>query len=126
MESQEKQMEVQRLVDLIGKEWLEVKRSKENSVDAHNFLARWVLCSYDDERIGNIKVPFRYKYLVKQWVPKKLPPFDTKFYADKRMYCIAPSSLHGLGIFSMDGIKVKYKGLSKIMEYVKWCYNYKD
>jgi hypothetical protein len=38
------------------------------------FLAEGGSCSYDDESIGDIEVPLRYKHLVKQWVPKELPP----------------------------------------------------
>ena len=34
------------------------------------------------------------------------------------------SSLHGLGIFSMDGIKVSYNKVIKLMEYVRPCYDY--
>ena len=40
------------------------------------------------------------------------------------MYHIAPSSLHGLGIFSMDGIKVSYGTITELMEYVKPLYRY--
>jgi hypothetical protein len=63
-------------------------------------------CSYDNERIDDIEVPLRYKHIVKQWVPKDLPKIDTDFYVNERIYWISPSSLHGLGLFSMDGIKV--------------------
>jgi hypothetical protein len=31
------------------------------------------------------------------------------------MYHIAPSSLHGLGLFSMDGIKVNYDTIIELM-----------
>jgi hypothetical protein len=34
------------------------------------------------------------------------------------MYHIAPSSLHGLGLFSMDGIQVGYGTITELMEYV--------
>ena len=40
------------------------------------------------------------------------------------MYQIAPSSLHGLGLFSMDGIKVGYGTITKLMEYVGPLYKY--
>jgi hypothetical protein len=40
------------------------------------FLVEGGSCSYDDESIGDIDVPLRYKHLVKQWVPKELPPID--------------------------------------------------
>jgi hypothetical protein len=72
-----------------------------------SFLAEGGSCAYDDESIGYIEVPLRYKHLVKQWVPKELPPIDVDFVVNNRIYCIAPSSLHSLGLFSMDGIIVK-------------------
>ena len=72
------------------------------------FLAEVGSCSYNDEIIGDIDVPIRYNHLVKQWVPKELPPIYVDFVVNNRTYRIAPSSLHGLGIFSMDGIIVKY------------------
>ena len=64
------------------------------------FLAEGGSFSYDDERIGDIEVPLRYKHLVKQWVPKELP-IDVDFIVNNRTYHIALSSLHGLGIFFM-------------------------
>jgi hypothetical protein len=51
-------------------------------------------------------VPLRYKHIVKQWVPKDIPKINTNFCVNEGIYWITPSSLHGLGIFSMDGIKV--------------------
>jgi hypothetical protein len=71
-------------------------------------------------------VPLRYKHLVKQWVLKELPLLDTDFIVNNRTYHIAPSSLHGLGLFSMDGIIVKYNTVTKFMDYVRSCYNYND
>jgi hypothetical protein len=82
-------------------------------------------CSYDDETIGDIEVPLRYKHLVKQWVPKDLPHLNTDFCVNKRIFRIAPSSLHGLGLFCMDGIKVGYERCTELMEYVKPYYNYR-
>ena len=38
------------------------------------FLAEGGSCFYDHESIEDIEVPLGYKHLVKQWVPKKLPP----------------------------------------------------
>jgi hypothetical protein len=90
------------------------------------FLVEGGSCSYDDESIGDIDVPLRYKHLVKQWVPKELPPIDFDFVVNNRTYHIAPSSLHGLGIFSMDGIIVKYNTVTELMDYVGPCYNYND
>jgi hypothetical protein len=90
------------------------------------FLAEGGSCSYDDESIGDIEVPLRYKHLVKQWVPKELPPIDVDFIVNNRTYHIAPSSLHGLGLFSMDGITVKYNTVTELMDYVRPCYNYND
>ena len=90
------------------------------------FLAEGGSCSYDDETIGDIEVPPRYQHLVKQWVPEELPPLDTDFSVKNRMYRIAPSSLHGLGLFSMDGITIKYNIVIELMDYVGPCYNYND
>ena len=90
------------------------------------FFAEGGSCSYDDESIGDTEVPLRYKHLLKQWVPKELLELDIDFCVNERMYCIAPSSIHGLGLFSMDGIKVKYGGLVELMDYVEPCYNYGD
>jgi hypothetical protein len=90
------------------------------------FLSKGGSCSYDDESIGDIEVPLRYKHLLKKWVPKELPPLDTDFIVNNRTYHIAPSSLHGLGIFSMDGIIVKYNTITELMDYVRPCYDYSD
>ena len=90
------------------------------------FLVEWGSCSYDDETIGNIDVPLRYKHLVKQWELKDLPPLNTYFCVNERIFWIAPSSLHGLGLFCMDGIKVSYERCIELMEYVGPCYNYRD
>jgi hypothetical protein len=90
------------------------------------FLAEGGSCSYDDESIGDIDVPLMYKHLVKQWVPKELPPIDVDFVVNNRTYRIAPSSLHGMGIFSMDGITVKYNRVFGLMEYFRSCYDYSD
>ena len=72
------------------------------------FLAGGGSCSYDDETIGDIKVPLRYKNLVKQWVPKDIPQLNTIFCVNEKIYRIALSPLHGLVLFCMDGIKVGY------------------
>jgi hypothetical protein len=69
-------------------------------------------------------MPLRYKYLVQQWAPKELPEMDTDFFIGGRMYRISPSSLHGLGLFSMDGIKVGYGTITELMEYVRPLYKY--
>jgi hypothetical protein len=82
------------------------------------FLAEGGSCSYDDERIGDIDIPLRYKRLLKQWVPKELPALDTNLCVNETMYHISPSSIHGLGLFSMDDIKVKYGRLVELFEYV--------
>lgn len=82
------------------------------------FLVKGGSCSYDHESIDDIKVPLRYKHIVKQWVPKDLPEINTDFCVNERIYRITPSSLHGLGLFSMDGIKVCYDGLTELMKYV--------
>ncbi len=49
---------------------------------------------------------------------------DTDFFISGRMYRIALSSLHGLGLFSMDGIKVGYGNVNELMEYVGPLYRY--
>jgi hypothetical protein len=90
------------------------------------FLARGGSCSYDDETKGDIEVPLRYKHLVKEWVPKELPLVNTEFCVNERTFRIAPSSLHGLGLFCMDGINVGYNTYTELMEYVGPCYNYSD
>ena len=90
------------------------------------FLLSRGSCSYDDESVGDIKVPLSYKHLVKQWVPKELPLLGTDFSVNNRMYCIEPSSLHGLWIFYMDGISIKYNIVTELMDYVGPCYNYSD
>ena len=64
------------------------------------FLKGGGSCSYDDEIVGDIEVPLRYKHLVKQWVPRDLPQVNTNFCVNERIYRIASSSLHGLGLFA--------------------------
>ena len=90
------------------------------------FLAGGGSCSYDDDIIGDIEVPLRYRHLVKQWVPRDIPQFNTNFCVKERIYRIALSSLHGLGLFCMDGIKVGYDRCTKLMEYVAPFYSYND
>ena len=90
------------------------------------FLANGGSCSYDDETKGDIKVPFRYTHIEKEWVPNELPPINTDFFVNEMIYRIDPSSLHGLGLFSMDGIKVCYNKVFKLFKYVGPCYNYND
>ena len=72
------------------------------------FVAEGGSCSYDDETIDDIEVPLRYKHLFNQWVPKDITQLNIYFCVNDRIYQIAPSSLHGLGLFCMDGIKVGY------------------
>jgi hypothetical protein len=90
------------------------------------FLAKGGSCYYDHESINDIEVPLRYTHIVKQWVPKDLPEINIDFCVNERIYRIAPSSLHGLDLFSMDGIKFCYDGLTELMEYVGPYYIYKD
>ena len=90
------------------------------------FLEKRGSCSYYHERIDDIEVPLRYKHIVKRWVPKDIPEINIVFCVNERIYWIAPSPLHGLGIFSMDGIKVCYERLTELMEYVRPCYIYKE
>ena len=67
-----------------------------------------------------------YKHLVKQWVPRDLPQFNTDFCVNDRIYRIALSPLHGLGLFRMDDLKVGYHKCTELMEYVGPSYNYND
>ena len=83
-------------------------------------------CGYDNECIDEIELPMRYRHLVKLWIPKELAQVDMNLFLNGRAYHIAPSSLHGLGIFSMDGIKVSYGTEIKLMEYAGPCYKYND
>ena len=71
-------------------------------------------------------MPLRYQNLVKQWVPRDLPQVNTDFCVNKRIYRIASSSLHGLGLFCMDGINVGYDRCIELMEYVGPFYDYSD
>ena len=71
-------------------------------------------------------MPLRYKHLVKQWVHMDLPQVNTDFCVNERIYRIALSSLHGLGLFSMNGIKVGHGRCIQLMEYVEPYYNYSD
>ena len=86
------------------------------------FLQGGGSCSYDDETVGDIDVPLRYQHLVKQWLSSNLLKGNTDFCVNERIYRIAPSSLHGLGLFCMDG----YGRSTELMEYVGPCYNYND
>ena len=72
------------------------------------FLVEGGSCSYDDETIGNIEVPLRYKHPVKQLVPKDISELNTDFCVNEKIYRTVSLSLHGLGLFCMDGIKVSY------------------
>ena len=90
------------------------------------FIANEGSCNYDAESIGDIEFPLRYRHLVQRWVPNKLPQVDTDLFINGRMYSIAPSSLHGLGTFSMDDIKVGYGTIAELMEYVGPLYKYNN
>ena len=82
------------------------------------FVYKGRSCGYDNECIDDIEFSLRYKHLVKRWLPKELPQVDTDFFLNGRTYCIAPSSLHGLELFSMDGINLSYGTETELMEYV--------
>ena len=90
----------------------------------HFFLVEGGSRSYEDETLGDIEVPLRYKHILKQWVPKDIPQLTTYFCVNERIYRIAPSSLHGLGLFCMDDIMVSYNSCIELMEYVGIYYNY--
>ena len=72
------------------------------------FLSAEGSCDYDNERICDIDFPLKYTNIVKCWLPKEVPQVDTGFFLNWRIYHISTSSLHGLGLFSLDGIMVKY------------------
>ena len=99
------------------------KICKKSTKHMQLFLDKGGSCFYDDESKGDIKVPFWYTHIEKEWVPNELPPINTDFCVNERIYHIAPSSLHGLGLFSMDDIKVSYNKVVELMEYVGPCYN---
>ena len=90
------------------------------------FISNRGSCNYDAERIGDIEFPLRYRHLVQRWVPNKLPQVDIDFFINGRMYHITPLSLHGLGLFSKDGIKVSYGTITELMEYFKPLYRYNN
>ena len=90
------------------------------------FVSKGESRGYDNKCIGDIEFPLRYRHLFKGWIPKELPQVDTDFFLNGRIYHIAPSSLHGLGLFSMDGIMVKYGTETELMEYVRPGYKYND
>ena len=73
-----------------------------------------------------MKVCLRYTHIEKEWVPKELPPINTNFCVNERLYHIAPSSLHYLGLFFIDGIRVSYNKVVKLVELVGPCYNYNN
>ena len=89
------------------------------------FLTEGGSCSYEYETIGDLEVPLRHKHIVKQWVPKDIPQLNTYFCVNERIYRNAPSSLHGLGLFCMDGIKFGYERCTELMEYVQPSYKYR-
>jgi hypothetical protein len=64
------------------------------------FLVEVGSCSYDAQSIDDIEIPLSYKHLMKQWIPKDIPQLNTDFCLNERIYRIAPSPLHGLGLFS--------------------------
>ena len=68
----------------------------------------------------------RYIHLVQQSAPKELPQLDTYLCMNGGIYCISPSSLHGLGLFSMDGIKVGYGTVTEFKEHVRPLYKYNN
>ena len=90
------------------------------------FIANGGSFNYDAESVGDVEFPLRYRDLVQQWVTNKLPQVDTYFFINGRMYRIAPSLVHGLGLFSMDGIKVDYGTITELMQYVKPLYRYNN
>ena len=76
---QEGQRKVRHPVCLQGIDQIDVTRSEENSINAWNVFLWRGSCSYDDETIGDIEVPLRYKHLVKKWVPMNLPQLNIYF-----------------------------------------------
>ena len=82
------------------------------------FVSKGGSCGYDNECIGDNEFLLRYRHLVKRWLPKEIPQVDTDFFINGRIFHIAPSSLHEVGIFSMDGIMVKYGTKTELMGYI--------
>jgi hypothetical protein len=61
---------------------------------------------------------------VKKWEFEPLLEWDTHFSIDERTYCIYPCYLQGLGLFSMDVVKVPYSLVVELIGYVKSLYIY--
>ena len=57
-----------------------------------------------------------WKHLVNGWEPKQFLELDIDFRLNEIIYRNVPSSIHGIGLFSMDGIHAKYKGGFYLME----------
>ena len=72
------------------------------------FLDEGVSCSYDNESVKDKEVPLMYNNYLKNWEPNPLPKINIDFTFDGRTYQIAPSTLHGLGLFTMDGVNIPY------------------
>ena len=65
-----------------------------------------------------------YIHYLKNWEAKPLPEINTDFCINGKTYRIAPSTLHGVGIFIMDSVKVPYKSEVGLMDYVGPTYDY--
>ena len=80
--------------------------------------------SYDNDFTQDMKFPLMYRHYLMNWEPNPLLEINIDFYIDGRTYQIAPSSLHGLGIFTMDGVNFPYMFEVKLMDYVGLMYDY--
>jgi len=82
------------------------------------FIIEGSMFSFENETGKEKKVPLSYKNYVKNCEPNLLPELVTDFCISGRTYRIAPSSLHGLELFSTDGVNVPYHSAVELMEYV--------
>ena len=74
--------------------------------------------SNDNDTVKDKEVSLLYKHYVNNQEPNSLPEIKIDFCINGRTYRIAPSRLHGLGIFSMDGTNLPYKCEEEQMDYV--------
>ena len=72
------------------------------------FLFEGGSCSYDNESSQETEFPSMYMHYLKNWEPNPLPKINIDFTFDGRTYQIAPSTLHGLGLFTIDGVNIPY------------------
>ena len=115
------------VVGLRKRDKLEGKRLEENSINAWMFslLKGGHVLMMMRQRVTS-RFPWGKHILRKNGYLSKLPPINMDFCVNEGIYQIAPSSIHGLGLYSMDGTKVSYKKVVELMDYVAPCYNYNN